>query len=334
MVVDQNGTLLPLHVMGGMNTHEVLEDIGFELRPSTAGALLPPDDANLVADRFFDFVCSLIAERLLSHLAHSLSLPGFFAGLVADDGATRGLTLDELSIWWRRLQELEAAAYDNPFLETVWQDLWWPRFQFCRWVLLALAEVDFQSIPQSVRHRLRGWASTWSSTKVVEDAFHLLRAEENRSENSKLSATSLWACCLRSELTVQNKREQIAPVEAADATATPLPSNFFKSTGGVPSLPTHQFGAFLKATSYRTPSPAHWQKVPLLWHAILHVAPDYAQLEDCWKSMLLMPGTLVVGPGDISGLVLHNSVYCAVLLRLGRWKVCTETLEEMCTMTV
>ena len=126
----------------------------------------------------------IMAQRILERLCIGFCLPMRFAQLVHDRAEEVTECLAACKKWFEVLEKLETAAHTEKFIADLLDGLLWPRVHFCRMILVALAESDWQSVPHWVREKVCNMLRGFTTTKVVEDLIRVLRkAEKENNDN-------------------------------------------------------------------------------------------------------------------------------------------------------
>ena len=186
---------------------------------------------------------------------------------------------------------------------------------FYRFILISLAETGFAAVPEHVARCLTEMFEGFASTKVAENFFRVLRGLEKGNSNGSLSRESRWLGALGSDLLAEQGRSTVEPSSETTLPSTALPQATFAAEGGKASLPDDVFRSLTDGpASWASPSPANYNKVPLMWEALLQASPTFVLLETAWLSLLLQPHCVIHNPAGRGGLFLHTTPYGALVL--------------------
>lgn len=178
-------------VFGALTSAENMFKLGFQ----DADDNIPEwcfDDDDYVARKAFAFSYNLVGQRLLSIGAAKASPPFSFTRLLHND--SRETTLSELSVLFRYLAYYEQAAIRDKGIGSALASMVWPDMQYCREVLVDLAETGFKAIPDHTMASIRGFALGMEGTYMIEQLVNFLLGKEGASRSHRMGRIHRWHC--------------------------------------------------------------------------------------------------------------------------------------------
>ena len=176
-----------------------LDRAGF-LRAIDRGLLEQKTEDEKVAIRLHGFLGRLLAARTSCMSQSRVVHPMSFARLLSDDRAVIRARLGQLESDWRALLALETVMQTEPDALKLWRHLLWPAYHWVRRTFLCLEEMDWEGLPGFAARDLEEWCEGWTSQKICEDAFRVLRARGESHSQEKISRPTRWATVLASNL--------------------------------------------------------------------------------------------------------------------------------------
>lgn len=281
-------------------------------------------DASVVEDRelaqhMLALALSLVGSFLLNWMSFSDGLLGYFVALLDPDAHCRRVALDRLRHWWECFERLEQDMIKTPALRTFHSNLLFPRLVWVREQMLAMLEEGFERMPDSVLREVRMMTRGFTHTKVVEDAFKVLRDRERHHPSGRMSALERWHRTHASDLLADNDCPS-APITLAAkmAASASLPPSTFQARKA------SNYECSLGHETLRTlPQPADWptlnaaghRLVPVAWAAYRELDGDPEQLGTNFLSLLAHRGVIIARRSDDGAwavppfMVLRSSQY-------------------------
>ena len=172
-------------VLGSLHALPALQTIVFDIfnYSTQAGANVGAED-DALAKVMLQLCMNLVGECAIPSLYYSHGVPGIFASLATTTSAEALCSLQKM---WQTLEELEAsmATGNDVDLRDFHDALLWPKMMWPREVFLALLEAKFKSVPEWVRSSSLAMISRFCQTKINEDGFGMLRAQEGRTRRDR-----------------------------------------------------------------------------------------------------------------------------------------------------
>eukprot|EP00971_Amphidinium_carterae_P336243 6472491-Amphidinium_carterae.4 len=271
-----------------------------------------------VASHYFKLVVALVGQHLQSSLTYSHSLPGMLAILLTKNPELRLEKLGALRRLWEWLMEKERQSLEHPQLASFLEELQFTRWTWVREICLELWEENFESLPANTEEALRQcFFGGVMSTNIIEDSFNELKRLGAQSANRKLRRQrrfhGLQCSALQAEYAMP-----APPRPLQKPTNTSLPANIFE--GAIQSFSLErEFLDEFSSSSWQAPSPAKWALIPMALHACFCLN-DWQLLQNCWMTLLLEEGCLLVHSSAPSTgkLVLKVTKYGALTWPLER----------------
>lgn len=257
------------------------------------------------------------AWRYLLSLAGTLGLlslqyqmpPLCFMGLLPS--SSRRATLDTLKRTWSTLERLEEIASVTPACAAWCSTMCWPRQQWAREQLLALAEDSFSRVCPMVERQLEMFADSFLTTLPIENLFNSAREASSKSRKGQLEPISVWhhSVCGSQVLADHDMKPAEVSSAARVASAKQVPAKAFRYTDGSCSISDEDFCS-LCASSPDWPaiSAGSMTMNGMRWQLALATQGNFARMEVAWQSLLVKQGDLVMQRGEKSAqLVLRSS---------------------------
>lgn len=267
-------------------------------------------------------VCAVVGQSIVTNLSYTDMPPYIFVGLVHADEAVVQATLAQCKVVWETLCSLEAQAWDNSRCAAWVRSFLFSSSQWCREILIGLAEARFACVPGHLRPELLDYALAQKTTLMIENMGNLCRRVERKNGSGKLAPLTAWHRCSRSQLAEEYDRPS-APVTSAAkaAAATSVPQQAFEADPQECSLTDEQLDSLhMSSPDWPNLSPDSQKFAALRWKATLSVGGDWQRLQSGFLNMLVQVGGVVAGPKDrgLSGpfLVLLSRPACFVAWRL------------------
>ena len=153
-----------------------------------------------LAEKSLEFARNLLKVRVLSLGLNDIALPGKFCGLIHHNPVEVDHTLEYLHELWESLQKAEVIALTDPWMKEFLVGMTWPHMPWVRNILVALWECDWEFVPADVIAKIFHYATSFRTTKSVEDGFNVLRDVERESKRGSLCPRTAWHRLLRSDI--------------------------------------------------------------------------------------------------------------------------------------
>lgn len=266
------------------------------------------------ADRMLRLACNLVGRRLISSMHGFISPPGKFAGLLSESPNEIAETLTTLSLLWSGVQAVERVARTGPAMDSILDELGWPRWVFVRECFIALEASDFLHIPDALRGDLELIFSGMNNTRIVENGFRVLRGAEEHSTRKQLCRQARWRRTQVCDLFGQNGREVATPdlVDKTNAAST-CPATTFEAEHSAFSLGPDVLKG-LANPSWKSQSVESHHLCSMLSLALRNKYDQPEVLRALWLNELFAPATCVWHvPSDRPYLVVSATRFGALL---------------------
>ncbi|CAE7236830.1 unnamed protein product [Symbiodinium sp. CCMP2456] len=244
--------------------------------------------------------------------------PQKFLGLAALDAEQMQSTMTVLKQFWEALQQLEARALDDMAAKRFIENLLWPSQQWSREVFVQLLEKDFLAANDDIQCEVEAYSKGHWSTLLIENLGNRCRkVSKGETPSGSLGPKSIWhECVLGSTTCEDHDRKAVAVSTAARVAASgKLPLPVFQDKDSECSLSSEDLRKLTASpATWPTPNPANLKLSSLASLLLKETGGDWSRISKAWKSLLLIPGTLVKKVADPrTSLVLLCSCFGALV---------------------
>jgi len=284
--------------------------------------------AHQVLLSLFGFWRHFVALEICLVQLHSSHMPGLAFTQLHRDEAKRKEGMSSMKALWEKLELAEGFAQKDAKVEELLRDLEWPCSQWCRELMVAAAECNWERLPDDMLQQVADAAKVVSSSKPIEDSFNFCRLQVEGARNGKLGPKAVWHAVATSAIPKEFDVDPVVVEEEGQASAGhDVPEALFKpksleeniSLGGHCSM-----SSFLEAADYPTLSIAKHLHLSM-GNLMLLDAPSPIQLGKGWQSLLAVEGAVIwsgsAGFGEeLAGVVLQCTQHGLLL-----WKGTAES---------
>ena len=214
---------------------------------------------------------------------------------------------------WDGLTALEAAAIGRKDIENFCISLRWPCEQWCRRILLMLAEDDFQFVRPAMLQEVEAFLNAPKTTLFVEHFNNLGRRVERRNGSGKLEPIAAWhrfSCC---KILEEHDIRKVSATAASDAAApSVIDASIFESTELDSHIPDELLETMAMGTpNWPTQNALNRKLASMRTLCLIETGGAWERIQASFWSAVARPGLVVFTQGD------PTAVLCLVSGRFG-----------------
>ena len=255
-------------------------------------------DMNYIAKPAWEFVFHLMSYFALVGAQNKHSLPQHLH-LLAETTPKRAMdgALKFCKRCFEALEALERSMVDDEELQLFHGNLLWAKQQWCREVLVAIAECNFEAAPDWVQKSALAYSCRWGCTKLSEEAVNVNRDVEGKHRKGHVGRVQRWREAAHSTHMSDHfdvSVPQPQPQHREAATGKKMQPSIFHCRGGDYSLGDATL-AQLSDGKWKSPSADNWRRTSLTTQLLLtaHEGGSLKDIHQAWTSLLCSPGLVV-----------------------------------------
>lgn len=271
---------------------ELVYKLGFRCEGRSPAQI--KEDSN-VADKLWRLAVTFVAEASLSNEFYRTP-PQCFLGLLSKNADTKKEWLQRIRCFWEALVKMEASALEDHEARMWLDSLRWPLEQWCRELLVMLAEGGWESVPSVVQEEVSQYSRAHWSTIMIENLGNAGRRASRASPSGALKAPALWhSIAMASPVCADHERPVLSTTAAARSIApSSVPHGVFKYSDKQVSLERDVIQTLTQAKpSWPTQSAKSLRESSVKTLLLEHYKGEWARVKCSWRSLVLVPGSLV-----------------------------------------
>lgn len=245
------------------------------------------------------------------------TLPSAFVLLLSPQVETRAQVLVRLCEWWRLLNKLETEALANVGIKSFLSSIIFPSLVWVREVLVRLAEVEFQSVPESARQQVLAYGSMLPGTKCVEDSIGHAKGVAMASPAGKVCPSSAWHSIATGGIVKDLGWQEPQVTKAARACSIDrLPACTHRSKDEEFSLGSDVLSELQgENAAWCNASPARRRLAGSAWRLVVTLEGDWSKMSLAWLGLLVEPGVVLHKENEVGAFLVFSVTRYGILAR-------------------